>query len=156
MSDSDNSVEEDTPGGDLEDEDSRLELVWRLLVFQFKLAVDGLRDLVLIPISLLAGVLGLIAGGSKPSQYLHKVMQFGRQTESWINLFGHREQAGTSDELLDPLKDKLLNEAKANPWMNKAGTSINRSLDQVEQAIGEVSRKSTRQADADIESDNSN
>ena len=113
----------------------RMELVWTTLVFQAKLVVDGLRDLILVPISLVAAVFGLIAGGSEPSRYFEQVLRFGRRTETWINLFGHRRGRGTSDDLISPIKDKVFQEAEANPWLQKAGTTVNRSLDQVNEAV---------------------
>ena len=114
---------------------SRANLVWATLVFQAKLVVDGLRDLILVPISLVAAVFGLIAGGSDPGRYFEQVLRFGRRTETWINLFGHRRGRGTSDELISPIKDKVFQEAEANPWLQKAGTTVNRSLDQVNEAV---------------------
>ena len=113
---------------------SRANLVWATLVFQAKLIVDGLRDLVLVPISLVAAVFGLIAGGSEPGRYFEQVLRFGRRTEAWINLFGRRGQ-GTSDDLISPIKDRVFQEAGANPWLQKAGSKVNRSLDHVNEAV---------------------
>ena len=114
---------------------SRANLVWAALVFQAKLVVDGLRDLVLVPISLIATLFGLVAGGSQPGRYFEQVLRFGRRTETWINLFDHRRGRGTSDDLISPIKDKVFQEAEANPWLQKAGTTVNRSLDQVNEAV---------------------
>ena len=87
---------------------TRMELIWEASVFQLKLAVDGIRDIILVPISIVATLLGLIAGGDDPRQYFRKVLRFGRQTENWINLFGGREASGTSDEILEPFKSRVL------------------------------------------------
>lgn len=114
---------------------NRSELLWSALVFQAKLIVDGLRDVVLVPVSIIAALFGLIAGGSEPGRYFEQVLRFGRRTETWINLFGHRRGHGTSDELLTPIKDKVFQEAEANPWLQKAGTTVNRSLDHVNDAV---------------------
>ena len=113
----------------------RMELIWTSLFFQVKLVVDGLRDLVLVPVSLIATLFGLVAGGSEPGRYFEQVLRFGRRTETWINLFGHRRGRGTSDDLISPIKDKVFQEAEANPWLQKAGTTVNRSLDQVNEAV---------------------
>ena len=94
-----------------------------------------MRDLVLVPVSLIATVFGLVAGGSEPGRYFDQVLRFGRRTETWINLFGHRRGRGTSDDLISPIKDKVFQEAEANPWLQKAGTTVNRSLDQVNEAV---------------------
>lgn len=91
---------------------SRLHLLWEVVIFQFKLGLDGFRDLVLVPISLVSALLGLLAGGSEPAKYYNKVLRFGRRTEAWINLFGQRRHQGTSDELIKPLREKLFRRAE--------------------------------------------
>ncbi len=116
-------------------ERSRLELAWDVAAFQLKLAVDGLRDLVLIPVSIVAGIAGLLFGGSKPSHYFDQVLRFGRKTEYWINLFGHRKGSGTADDILKPMQDKVFEEAERNVWLNRAGRSINQSLDRVGESV---------------------
>ena len=114
---------------------SRLQLLTDVLVFQFKLLVDGLRDLLLSPLSILAAVIGLVLGGDRPDQYFRRVVRFGLRTEKWINLFGEHGGPGTADHLVDPLRSRVIDEARANPWLSKAGTSLNRQLDGVNSAI---------------------
>ena len=96
-----------------QDNTSRIELIWEALVFQLKLALDGLRDVILVPVSIVAAILGLVAGGSDPRQYFRRVLRFGRATEAWLNLFGGRDQSGTSDEVLEPFKAKVMEQAAA-------------------------------------------
>jgi hypothetical protein len=126
--------ETDQPGEDSR-ERSRLQLILDVAVFQFKLAADGLRDLVLVPLSLISGVMGLFAGGEDPYRYYRQVLRFGRRSEIWINLFGHRSHRGTSDELIAPIKDRVMTEAERNPWISKAGEGLNRRLDSMEEKI---------------------
>ncbi|MEE9255342.1 MAG: hypothetical protein V3U43_10425 [Pseudomonadales bacterium] len=80
---------------------SRVELIWRLIVFQLKLVMDGLRDIVLSPVSLVAVLAGLIAGGKTPERYWNLLMRFGRRTDIWINLFDRR--TGAADALVEPI-----------------------------------------------------
>lgn len=127
--------EEPTVDPDAEIHQSRLELIWDVLVFQAKLIVDGLRDVVLVPISMIAAVVGMLIGGSKPNQYFQRVLEFGRRTEHWINLFGQRRTEGTSDEIIKPIQEKVFEEAKTHPTLKKAGTFINKSIDNVGSAI---------------------
>ena len=70
--------------------DDRWALVWDVLVFQIKLSLDALRDLVMSPLSLGALLLGLVAGGARPSRYFEAVLRVGRRSEHVINLFGSR------------------------------------------------------------------
>jgi len=100
--------------------DSRLKLVSDGLVFQLKLMADGLRDVALVPASIVALLMGFIAGGKDLGLYFRQVMQFGRHTEVWINLFGFRRHNATSDAMLKPLEDKILDKeqlsAKESRW----------------------------------------
>ena len=81
---------------------SRVTLIWRLLVFQFKLVMDGLRDILLSPVSFVVAIIGLVAGGDVPDRYWKQLMAFGRRTDAWINLFdGH---TGGVDALVEPIE----------------------------------------------------
>ncbi|MEX0976910.1 MAG: hypothetical protein WDZ50_07430 [Woeseia sp.] len=69
-------------------------------VFQFKVLVDGLRDVLLVPVSLAAGVLSLLHTGSRPGPEFYDVLKMGRRSERWINLFGAADRMaddGTAD-----------------------------------------------------------
>lgn len=112
---------------------ARLQLVWDVLVFQLKLAADGLRDLLLSPLSLIAAVAGLVAGGDDPQRHFRRVLRLGRRSEAWINLFGHRRR-GTSDELVAPLREHVFTQATSNRWLNRAGVRFNETLDSVNAA----------------------
>lgn len=66
---------------------------WTLLrdlgVLQAKLIVDGLRDLLLVPASLVVGIISLMSGESgKPGPQFYNLLQWGKQSELWIDLFG--------------------------------------------------------------------
>ena len=68
---------------------SRTRLVRRVVLLQVKLLADGLRDFVMMPLSLAAAVLGILSQRRDPELYLDRLMFFGRQTDRWINLFDH-------------------------------------------------------------------
>ena len=66
---------------------------WTLIrdvgVLQVKLLVDGLRDLILLPASLIAGMISLLNSRSgKPGPHFYQLIAVGKQSERWINLFG--------------------------------------------------------------------
>ena len=72
--------------------------VWALArdvaVLQVKLVVDGLRDLVLVPASLIAGLVSIAkTENGKPGPQFYSVVSVGKQSERWINLFGALENA---------------------------------------------------------------
>jgi len=67
--------------------------VWTLIrdvaVLQVKLVVDGLRDLILVPTSLIAGIVSLSkTKDGKPGPEFYSLVSAGKQSERWINLFG--------------------------------------------------------------------
>ncbi len=66
----------------------RWTLIRDVAVFQVKLLFDGIRDLLLLPISLITGFVSLIKGGRKPSSEFYDLLKLGRRSEHWINLFG--------------------------------------------------------------------
>lgn len=58
-------------------------------VLQVKLIVDGLRDLFLVPASLIAGIVSLVRSeNGKPGPQFYQLVSVGKQSEKWINLFG--------------------------------------------------------------------
>jgi len=58
-------------------------------VLQVKLLIDGLRDLILVPASLIAGIVSLARSeNGKPGPQFYQLVSVGRQSEGWINLFG--------------------------------------------------------------------
>jgi hypothetical protein len=79
---------------DPETHSSRAELIREAAVLQIKLLADGFRDAVLIPVSLVAALIGLIRGGNEPDREYRRVIKLGRRSERWINLFGHQRPLG--------------------------------------------------------------
>jgi hypothetical protein len=119
---------------------SRGRLVWDVVAFNFKLAADGIKDLLLSPLSLAALVAGLIAGGAEPDRYFRRLLAQGRRVEHWINLFGRRHKA-TSDQMLEPLQRRVFEEFARQPWLNRAGTTLGRRLDSVNASIDKNRRR---------------
>lgn len=97
--------------------DPRKTLLRDALVFQGKLVVDGLRDLVLCPIALGAAVIDFMQGDSRRRNHFYEVVHYGRRTERWINLFEAAERAPhkprpdidlpSIDECVDRFEDQL-------------------------------------------------
>jgi len=111
----------DTPGlpdapEELEVPDRRT-LIRDVIVFQFKLLIDGFRDLALVPISLLVAVVSFLRSGRYPGTEFYDLLRYGRETDRAINLFGAADRlhhagdaAGdAAEELpdLDQLVDKV-------------------------------------------------
>lgn len=77
---------------------TKSQLIRDLIVFQVKLFVDGLRDVVLIPVSFVAGIISLVRTGNEAGSEFYEVVAFGRQTERSINLFEAADRIETSSD----------------------------------------------------------
>ena len=77
----------------LSESDSSHPPLWTLIrdiaVLQVKLVVDGVRDVILVPTSLIVGIVSLAkTKDGKPGTQFYALVSVGRQSERWINLFG--------------------------------------------------------------------
>jgi hypothetical protein len=69
-------------------------LIRDIAVLQVKLIVDGLRDFVLVPASLIAGMISLVnRKDGRPGPEFYSLVNVGKQSERWINLFGAMRNA---------------------------------------------------------------
>ena len=86
---------------------NRWTLIRDIAVFQVKLIVDGLRDLVLVPVSLVAGLISLFKGGAEHGSKFYDLLRVGRRSEHWINLFGAAERlhGSAADDAHFPAED---------------------------------------------------
>ena len=141
----------DSPG---HDDSKRNQLLRRIVTFQLKLMADGLRDLVLLPVSLVAALVGYIRGGDDPARELDQVMEYGRQSEEWIDLFeqrrGQEHGAGRSAHSLasiDAVFDKV--EESLRQSYKSGGTSkdVQSEIDDALNTAHEKARNSTDKID---------
>lgn len=111
------------------------------LVLQAKLVVDGLRDAILIPVSLVAAVLNLLQLPGRKSMIFYEVVQAGRRSERWIDLFEaadrvypradeQKNMAGL-DELLAQVESQLRGQPHAGSAANPDGESAESVLDRI-------------------------
>ena len=140
----------------------RLALVRASLMFQLKLLADGFRDFLLVPVSLAATVIGLVRSGAGlvadrrllyidlsgqqfygvypeeqreyPERFrgVHRVLDVGRATERWINLFDTHEPsdaAGNLDQLVTRAERLLHDQVRRGDVSESAGAALSRSLD---------------------------
>jgi len=96
---------------------SRWKLVRDLGVFELKLAVDGVKDLILAPLALAAVVADMVMPAESRGAFLRAVIQIGERFEKWLNLYGLKRgerthtilDDGGSDLIVDYLESKTLN-----------------------------------------------
>jgi hypothetical protein len=116
-------------------------LVRDVLVFQFKLIVDGLRDFFLVPVAFFAGLLSFVnAKDGVPGPQFYNLLQLGKQSEEWIDLFGAMRNAPPEirsrvhfpeenmDQLLERLETFVVNEEKRGGITAQARERLEKAL----------------------------
>ena len=116
------------------DNSKRSKLIRESLVFQLKLIADGFRDFALVPVSIVATLVGLLRGGEEPEREFLNVIELGRQSEQWINLFGQHEpieqagRAGSIDMLLTKAEEVVREQVSEGGITESASRAVNRAL----------------------------
>jgi len=87
-----------TANDDNSAEDDRWVLIRDVAVFQFKLLVDGFRDLLLVPVSLITGIVSLLNYRREKGSEFYDLLEAGRRSEHWINLFGAASRSDRADD----------------------------------------------------------
>lgn len=112
---------------------------WRLFrdlaVFQGKLLLDGIKDLVLGPVSLIAAGLGLVFNRDDPGRSFYQVMRMGRGFDRWVDLFGEHRRAQAA---LPPAPgDPTASEARAAEGMVTSREGLDAYVARVERVLSE-------------------
>lgn len=141
---------DELPAKELET-NSRVVLARDIVVLQAKLIVDGLRDLVLVPASIVAGIVSLLSDDNgKPGSHFYRLLGVGKQSERWIDLFGALRNAppdiediptfsdGNMDDLMGRLETYVVEEHRNGGITSQA----KERLDQALEAINRRGRKS--------------
>ena len=115
-----------------------------IAVLQVKLVVDGLRDLVLVPASLIAGLVSLAkTRDGEPGDEFYRLVSVGKQSERWINLFGAlqnappevvaRDHFGTSDidEIVSKVESFVVDEYKRGGVTAQARDSLQQAMERM-------------------------
>ena len=130
-----------------DDQSGRWTLIRDVAVLQVKLIVDGLRDLILVPLSLVAGIVSLASGEKGvPGTQFYRLLAVGKQSERWINLFGALENAPPDLEQSTPFPDANMDEivGKIEAFVvneEKRGGMTAQARERFEKAIDAMQRK---------------
>lgn len=139
---------------DIIDAKSDQPALWTLIrdiaVLQVKLIVDGLRDLILVPASLIAGIVSIVrTDDGKPGNEFYTLVSIGKQSERWINLFGALRNAPPEvveeyrfgdadiDEIVSRMESFVVDEYKQ-------GGVTAQAKDRIEKAIDALQRRRNR------------
>jgi len=109
-----------------EPEITRWTLIRDMFIFQVKLAMDAIRDLLLSPVSIVLGLIDILKGHTLSQSYFHKLMDLGHRTDLWLNLFGHQNKAAENSSTL------FSNKSKSTP-----DVSVDHLFSQVESLLKE-------------------
>jgi len=134
----------------------RWTLIRDILVLQLKLVVDGLRDFILVPISLVVGIVSLVKSGDAVGSEFYQLLRTGRRSERWINLFGAAERVyGPSgaddrfptediDEMVSRVESFVVDEYSQGGVTRQAKNQLDRALDSLHKL---AHRKRNRKAE---------
>ena len=75
---------------------SKAVLLRDLMIFQVKLVLDGLKDVVLMPLTIGAAAIDIVFPGSRPGHRFYLVMALGERFDRWLNLFSASDHADAS------------------------------------------------------------
>ncbi len=117
---------------------SRTELIRESAIFQLKLLADGLRDAVLIPVALVATIIGVLRGGDEPDREFRRVIELGEYSERWINLFNHHEpldSAGSIDDILKRVETVVKEQYRKGNTTDGGKEAIDRALEDAQKAV---------------------
>jgi len=132
---------------------SRWAFIRDVAVFQAKLVIDGLRDLVLVPLSLAAAILGMLAEPKDPGKKFYRVVALGHRSERWINLFGaarapHPEEFRGEetehgvDDLIAMLEQRIVEQHDRGGITAQARRAVDGALDRLTDTLGKSRRSS--------------
>jgi hypothetical protein len=90
-----------------------------VVIFQVKLFLDGVKDIILSPLSIIAAAADVISPTDRVGKRFYHVMLIGERIDRWLNLFGAAEHA-------DPGEDGLFGASYAgsNTMLGKIETIV--------------------------------
>jgi hypothetical protein len=119
-------------------------LIRDLAVLQVKLLVDGFRDLVLLPASIIAAIISLSrTKNGKPGPEFYKLLVAGKHSEHFINLFGALRNAPADidpqdigsgaemDDLVSRVEIFVVDEYKRGGITAQAKSRIDEALEKI-------------------------
>ena len=121
--------------------DNRWKFVRDVLVFQLKLFLDNVRDLVLMPVSLIAALIDLVFRGDREGGLFYKVLRWGSHSEAVIDVYSaieHHEPGDfkvnpgyTVDGVIARLENVLKREVEKGGSAASVKAAMDRAIDQL-------------------------
>jgi hypothetical protein len=114
-------------------------------VLQVKLIVDCMRDIVLVTLSLVAGVISIASSNEgRPGPQFYHLLAWGKQSEVWINLFAAVKNSPEKieqplpfgdhdiDDIVGRLESFVVDEVKRGGVTTQAKDRLDKILDAVQ------------------------
>ncbi len=120
---------------------SRWQLFRDVLSFQFKLAMDGLRDILLSPISITAALVGVFTDSKDPGKYFYRLLKVGHESDRWINLFNTYDEsdAPSADDIVRSAESILVKEYEKGGVVQNLKNTTDNVLDKIPKPPGDES-----------------
>ena len=141
----------DQPGRSKRSSNERWQF-WRdVAVFQLKMLLDNVRDLVLMPVSLVAALLDLILKGEREGTRFYKVLRWGSHSEEVIDVYSAIKDhdrgnfrvspAYTVDAVIARLESVVVREVEKGGTAATIKSAMDRAVDQLHAETGNVRDK---------------
>lgn len=69
-----------------------------VVIFQVKLFIDGVKDIILSPISIIAAAADVVWPTDRVGKRFYHVMLVGERLDKWVNLYGAAEHADPGED----------------------------------------------------------
>lgn len=122
---------------------NRTRMIRDIATLQVKLLVDGFRDLLLVPASLVLGLASLLGEGGKGDNSFYELLRLGKRSEKWINLFGALDRLDESandsegediDRMVQRVETFLVDEYKHGRLSGQAREKLETSITRLREA----------------------
>jgi hypothetical protein len=137
--------------------DDRWKFMRDVVVFQFKMFLDNVRDLVLMPVSLVAALIDLILRGDREGARFYTVLRWGRHSEKVIDVYSAIEhhppddfeigEAYTVDGVIARLENVVAREVEKGGTAASIKSAMDRAIDQLHSPTGSARDAVVRTAD---------
>ena len=125
---------------------------WRdVAVFQLKMFLDNVRDLVLMPVSLAAALIDLLLKGEREGALFYRVLRWGSHSEDVIDVYSAIKEhdpgnfrvspAFTVDAVIARLEGVVVREVEKGGTAATIKSAMDRAIDQLHAETGMVRDK---------------
>jgi hypothetical protein len=137
--------------------DERWKFLRDVLVFQIKMLLDNVRDLVLMPVALAAALIDLLLRGDREGARFYKVLRWGWHSERVIDVYSaieHEEPGAftvsrdyTVDGVIARLESVVTREVEKGGTAASIKGAMDRAIDQIHAGTGGARDAVVRTAD---------